>query len=140
MGNLNLRNITNHFQDVHLISLASWAAAKEIAPCDPGGPYVVTQEGFDPADLKMIPDEFVLGRSGQWLSLGQFFRMPVPERRTEFLFGTAAGVMAMMEKLPSKAVLLGAGAPTDGAAATPGTDEMAAVFHAEKNKLSRSKN
>jgi hypothetical protein len=91
MANLNLRNITNSFQDVRLASLASWSKANEITPRDRGGPYVVTQEGYDPEDLKVIPDEFVLGRSGKWLSIGLFYRMPVAERRAEFIFGTAAG-------------------------------------------------
>ena len=130
MSNLNLRNITNSFLDVRLISLASWRQANEISPRDHGGPYLVTQEGYDPEDLKVIADEFVLGRSGKWLSLGHFFHMSVPERRAEFIFGTAAEVMQMMEALPSNAVILRPGAkPAAGE-----TDEMAAAFHAERNK------
>ena len=38
MPNLNLRNITNNFQDVRLASLASWSKANEITPRDRGGP------------------------------------------------------------------------------------------------------
>jgi hypothetical protein len=53
--------------------------------------------------MTLTPDEFVLGRSGKWLSLGHFFKMPVPDRRAEFVFGTAAEVMQMMSDLPSKA-------------------------------------
>src|SRR5580765_2622373 len=89
MSNLNLRNITNSFLDVRLVSLKSWRQANEISPRDKGGPYVVLQEGYDAQDLTMTPDEFVLGRSGKWLSLGYFFKMPVAERREEFVFGTA---------------------------------------------------
>lgn len=100
MSNQNLRNLTNSFQDVRLVSLATWRQAAEISPRDRGGPYVVMQEGYDPEDTKMIADEFVLGRSGQWLSLGQFYQLPVPERRAEFIFGTAAEVMQMMGALP----------------------------------------
>src|SRR4051812_44412315 len=89
MSNENLRNITNNFQDVRLVSLASWKAAAEIMPRDRGGPYIVMQEGFDPEDLTLSADEFVLGRSGKWLSVGFFYQMPVPDRRSEFVFGTA---------------------------------------------------
>jgi hypothetical protein len=123
MSIANLRSITNHFLDVRLVSLASWRQANEILPRDRGGPYVVLQEGYDPEDLKMIPDEFVLGRSGKWLSLGYFFRMPVPERRAEFVFGTAA-----------EAVIFRPGDAAGAAPATAETDEMAAAFQAAKNQ------
>ena len=65
MSNVNLRNITNHFQDVRLASLASWKQAFEITPRDRSGPYVILQEGYDPDDMTMTADEFVLGRSGK---------------------------------------------------------------------------
>jgi hypothetical protein len=137
MSNLNLRNITNSFLDVRLVSLNSWRQANEITPRDHGGPYIVLQEGYDPEDLKMIPTEFVLGRSGKWLSLGHFFKLPVPERRAEFVFGQAAEVMQVMSNLPSKAAVLGhaakePAAPDEAKAAEP--DEMEAAFHAAKNK------
>ena len=101
-----LRNITNSFQDVQLASLATWKKASEVFPRDRGGPYVVLQEGYDPEDLTVTPDEFVLGRSGKWLSLSHFFRMPVPDRRSEFVFGTMAEVMEMMSNLPTKPQIL----------------------------------
>lgn len=132
MSNLNLKNITNNFQDVRLISLASWKAAAEITPRDRNGPYVVMQEGYDPEDMKMLADEFVLGRSGRWLSLGFFFQMPVPERRAEFVFGTAAEVMRTLQALPSKSVVWrpGTGAPATGPAEG---DEMAAALAAGRS-------
>lgn len=132
MTNPNLRNITNHFQDVRLISLRSWPQANEFEPRDKGGPYVVTQEGYDPADLTVQADEFVLGRSGKWLSLSLFFRMPVPERRAEFVFGTAAEVMNLMSTLPTKVSLFGREElpATESSPAQP--DEMAAAFNAGK--------
>jgi len=136
MSNLNLRSITNSFLDVHLVSLASWPKAVEISPRDRNGPYVVTQTGYDPNDMKLIADEFVLGRSGKWLSLSTFFRLPVEERRAEFVFGTAAEVMQTMSNLPSKAVMLGAAAKTEGAPVTPETDDMAAAFQAGKDQKS----
>jgi hypothetical protein len=133
MSNINLRNITNSFQDVRLVSLGSWRAAAEIVPRDRGGPYVVLQEGFDPEDLTMTADEFVLGRSGKWLSVGYFYKMSVPERRTEFVFGTAAEVMQMMQNLPPKPVLM---RPADNgkAASAPEGDEMAAALKAAQNQ------
>jgi hypothetical protein len=139
MNKIHLRNITNSFHDVRLASLASWRQAREISPRDRGGPYVVTQEGYDPEDLTMTPDEFVLGRSGKWLSLAHFFRMPVPERRAEFVFGTAGEIMQMMSNLPSKAQVTRPGAATaEGAAAAPETDEMAAAFKAGRGSPGKS--
>ncbi|HWN95380.1 MAG TPA: hypothetical protein VNT99_10140 [Methylomirabilota bacterium] len=132
MSNIYLRNITNHFQDVRLISLASWPAAREISPRDRGGPYMVTQEGYDPADLKVVADEFVLGRSGKWLSLRHFFQMSTPERRAEFVFGTVAEVMAMMRDLPTKVEIIRPGAAPESSAPAPEQDEMAAAFQAGK--------
>jgi hypothetical protein len=117
MSNENLRTITNHFQDVRLASLASWRQASEITPRDRGGPYVVTQEGFDPEDTSLTPDEFVLGKSGKWLSIGYFYKMPVPERRAEFVFGTAAEVMKMMGELPPKVQMLRHGRQRKGQSA-----------------------
>jgi hypothetical protein len=134
MANMNLRNITNDFQDVRLASLASWRQANEFNPRDRGGPYVVLQEGYDPDDTKVIADEFVLGRSGKWLSLGLFYKMPVPERRAEFIFGTAAEVMQMMSNLPSKAQVIRPGAPAEAGPAPGETDEMAAALQAGKNQ------
>jgi hypothetical protein len=134
MSNMKLRNITNNFQDVRLASLASWRQASEFNPRDRGGPYVVMQEGYDPQDPKVTPDEFVLGRSGKWLSIGLFYKMSVPERRAEFIFGTAAEVMQMMGSLPPNVQVIRPGAPEEAAPATPETDEMAAALQAAKGQ------
>jgi hypothetical protein len=139
MSNLNLRNITNSFQDVRLVSLSSWRQASEINPRDRGGPYVVLQEGYDPENLKVIPDEFVLGRSGKWLSLGFFYRMSVPERREEFVFGTAAEVMQMMSNLPPKVQVIRPGAAEEAAPARSEPDEMAAALQAAKGPSPEAK-
>lgn len=135
MRNVNLRNITNSFLDVRLISLATWRQAAEIMPRDKGGPYVVLQEGFDPRDLTATTSEFVLGRSGKWLALSQFYRLPVPERRAEFVFGTAAEVMQMMSDLPSKVQMLDEAATEAGTSDPPPQgDEMVAALQAGKNQ------
>lgn len=134
MSNANLRSITNQFQDVRLVSLASWRQAGEISPRDHNGPYVVLQEGYDPGDMKMIGDEFILGRSGKWLSLGHFYRLPVPERRAEFIFGMVAEVMQMMSELPSKVAMFGRPSQEEAAPADRGSDEMANAIQAAKQK------
>ena len=84
--------------------------AGEFNPRDRGGPYVVLQEGYDPEDPKVMADEFILGRSGKWLSLSFFYKMPVPERRAEFDFGTVAEVTQMMSHLTSKVQIIHPGA------------------------------
>lgn len=132
--NANLRYITNNFHDVRLLSLASWRRANEIFPRDRGGPYVVTQEGYHPEDMKMRADEFILGRSGKWLSLRHFFNLPVPKRREEFVFGTAAEVMRMMTDLPGKVSMVIAPEGHEEEAAIPENDEMAAAFKKAKEQ------
>jgi hypothetical protein len=134
MSNPNLRNITNHFLDAHLVSLASWKRANEISPRDRNGPYVVLQEGYDPGDMRMLADEFILGRSGKWLSLGLFYKLPVPERRAEFVFGTAAEVIQMMSDLPSKVVMFARPEAQEAGAPQPGSDEMMSAIQAGKNR------
>lgn len=125
------QTITNHFQDVSLISLQSWSVARDIQPRDANGPYVIVQEGFDPNDLTMTPDEFVLGRSGQWLATKFFYRLPVAERRAEFVFGTAAEVMTLMQSLSPNPVVMRPGRePEAGASAQP--DEMVTTFLTSK--------
>lgn len=132
MANLNLRNITNSFQDCRLVSLASWKRAADISPRDRGGPYVVLQEGYDPEDMRLIAEEFVLGRSGKWMSLGMFYKMPVEDRRAEYVFGTAAEVMQMMGNLASKAqILRPGGEPADAPAEN---DDMAAALNAGRQQ------
>ena len=134
MSNLNLRSITNSFLDVRLVSLSSWRQANEITPRDKGGPYVVLQEGYDPQDMKVVADEFVLGRSGKWLSIRHFYKLPVAERREEFVFGQASEVMQMMSNLPSKVEMFGRAKEETVEPAVPADDEMATAFQAAKNK------
>jgi hypothetical protein len=129
-----LTKITNNFQDVRLVSLASWRKASEIEPRDRNGPYVVTQEGYDPEDVTLSPDEFVLGRSGKWLSIAYFYQMPVPERRAEFVFGTAAEVMRILGDLPSKVAVMRPGGDAEKDAAGVPEDEMTAAFKAARGQ------
>jgi hypothetical protein len=132
MSNLNLRSITNNFGDVQLASLASWKGAAEFGPHDRGGPYVVIQQGYDPEDATVTPDEFVLGRSGRWMSLSLFYRLPVPERRAEFVYATAAEVMATMSTLPAKPQFIRPGKDAPVAGAVPEEDEMVQALKAAR--------
>jgi hypothetical protein len=131
MSNTNLRNITNSFQDVRLGSLSSWSRAGEFSPHDPGGPYVATQEGYDPDDATLTPDEFILRRSGEWLSLSHFFQLPEPDR-VEFVFRTAAEVMQLMNDLPPKVQIIRPSAKEKAAPAPAEVAEMAAALQQGK--------
>jgi hypothetical protein len=82
----------------------------------------------------MKADEFILGRSGKWLALGRFYQLPVPERRAEFVFGTAGEVMQMMEDLPPKVTVLGHVEKKEAAKSAPENDEIAAAILAWKNR------
>jgi len=109
MDQSTLHSITNDYQDVRLVSLKGWKRANEVSPRDNSGPYVVVQEGYDPEDLRMDYDEFLLGKSGVWISVGIFYRLPADLRVQEFIFGTAAEVIGLMEDLTGKAEVYGKG-------------------------------
>jgi hypothetical protein len=131
MSHADLRNLTNHFQDVRLIGLRNWKAAADISPRDRGGPYLVAQEGYDPDDLRVRVDEFVLGRSGKWVSVGVYLKMPLETRRAEFVFGTAAEVVRLMQDLPSRADVLRPQTESQPMI-SPEQDELNAAFLASK--------
>ncbi|MEK7952422.1 hypothetical protein [Luteolibacter soli] len=94
--------LSNHFSACRLVSLAKVKGASEFPNRDSRGPYVIMQHGYEPGDATMTGADYILGRSGAWLGTHWFIRMPVPERRKEFLFSTVAEVMEMMENLTSK--------------------------------------
>ncbi len=135
MNPTNLHRITNDFQLVRLVSLRKTSVASAIVPRDSGGPFMVAQEGYDPQDVKMTPDTFLLGRSGRWLSTADFFRMPVADRRREYVFGTAAEVATLLRELPSQPVIL---RPDDLPEAAPSseTDEMKTALDAARQSAS----
>jgi hypothetical protein len=101
-----LHSISNDYRNCRLLALNKWKRAHEVEPRDHGGPYAVIQEGYDPGDLYMNPDEFVLGRSGSWLPTGLFFQLPLDVRRREFVFGTAAEVIDLLLNLPADVKVL----------------------------------
>ena len=131
MSDLELHTLSNHFQAVRLVSLHTWSAAAEFPDRDAHGPYLVAQKAYAPEDPTLTPDEFILGRSGAWLSVARFFQLPVSDRRAEYLFATAAEVMAVLGELPPKPRVAGVRPPED-ASAVPADDaahdELKSVF------------
>lgn len=131
MSHQEVRSLSNSFQDVRLVSLASWSKAAEITPRDQGGPYVVIQEGYAPQDLAVTVHEYILSRSGKWLALGHFYHLPVAERRAEFVFGTAAEVMKVLGDLPGNVSVFGAGEPAEASPEDVAGDELTSVIRAK---------
>jgi hypothetical protein len=130
-----LHSLSNHFLDLRLVSLRSWRLAREVVPRDDGGPYMVVQAGYDPEDLRMQPDEFVLGRAGKWMPVGVMLRLPAELRRREFVFGMASEVMQLIDGLPRKAVVWSA---REGGAEVAGevvADELTEAFLVAKQGL-----
>lgn len=121
------QRLSNHFSASRLISLAKIKGASEFVPRDQNGPYVILQHAYDPGDATMRPADFLLGRSGHWLGTHWFFRMPVPERRREFLFGTLAEVMQLMESLTSEVRVIRA-KPDSATDEEPPEDEMRRII------------
>lgn len=91
--------LRNDPSSARLISLAKLAMAAEIDPRDTHGPYVIMQTGYVPGDMTMNAADYLLGRSGSWLAFHWFIRMPVQDRRAEFVFGTVSEVMVLLEEL-----------------------------------------
>lgn len=117
------QRLSNHFSACRLVSLAKLKAASEIIPRDSNGPYLIIQHGYEPGDAAMKGADYLLGRSGAWLGTHWFIRMPVPERRKEFIFGTVAEVMELMESLTSKVQVI-SGKPASVQDNSPVDEEM----------------
>lgn len=124
------QRLSNHFSACRLISLAKLKTAAEINPRDTNGPYLILQHGYEPGDPAMRPAEYLLGRSGAWLGTHWFIRMPVPERRKEFIFGTVAEVMELMESLTSKVNVV-SGKPDNLEEDTPVDEEMQKIIEGQ---------
>jgi hypothetical protein len=126
-----VRAITNNYQDVRLVSLRDWKRAQEVMPRDHGGPYAVLQEGYDSGDFKMLPEEFVLGKSGEWVSTGIFFKLPAELRRQEFVFGTAAEVIRLLAGLSGSPRIISKAAPL--VLPEPEDDELTQALRTSKS-------
>ena len=99
--------LSNNISACRLLSLAKHRLASEISPRDTHGPYIILQHGYEPGDATMKSADYLLGRSGSWLGTHWFIRMPLAERRKEFIFGTMAEVMELMDNLTSKVSVVG---------------------------------
>jgi hypothetical protein len=131
MASSNLHALSNNYEDVRLVSLKSWKRANEISPRDSSGPYTVMQEGYDPQDAKSERDEFLLGKSGEWVSVGVFYKLPTELRRQEFIFGTAAEVIGLLETLTGNAKIYRKGTVLEEP--EPGvTDDLNQAFQQSK--------
>jgi len=96
---MSSQRLSNHFSACRLISFAKVKMASAFPGRDTNGPYAILQQAYDPADPAMRPAEFLLGRSGAWLATHWFLRLPVDERRKEFIFATVGEVMELMQEL-----------------------------------------
>ena len=129
-----LRNITNQYQDVRLISLRDWRRVVGIEPHDQAGPYVIAQQGYDPKDPKLTPLDFVLGKTGEGVRVEMFYSLPLDTRRAEFIFSSAAEVMELMQSLPTQVKVVRSGKELSEQVEAPASDELnAAVLEASKD-------
>lgn len=132
-----IRSITNNYGDVRLVSLREWKNANLIQPRDNGGPYMVYQAGYDPMDPTMNYDEFVLGKSGEWITMGLFLKLPKEVRREEFVYGTAAQVIQLLENLFGKTKIIRTAeqaAQLHGQTEQPEHDDLTSAFAEAKDK------
>jgi hypothetical protein len=98
--------LSNDVSAARLISLTKLEMAAEIEPHDSHGPYVIVQTGYVPGDLSMKAADYLLGRSGEWLALHWFLRLPTEERNDEFVFGTVTEAMTVLEKLTGEVLVI----------------------------------
>jgi hypothetical protein len=131
-----LRSISNNYADVRLLSLRDWKDAGTIVPRDVGGPYMVVQEGYDPQDFKMRYDEFVLGRSGNWITVAVLLKLPREVRRNEYIFGTASEVIHLLQNLHGQAEVITSSAEANAlsTAAASEPDDLKAAFEQAKHQ------
>lgn len=93
------RPLRNDASASRLISLHHLEIAAAVEQHDPHGPYVILQTGYVPGDLSMKAADYLLGRSGEWLALHWFLSLPVSDRNDEFIYGTVAEAMILLEEL-----------------------------------------
>jgi hypothetical protein len=98
--------LSNDVSAARLISLTKLQIAAEIEPRDLHGPYVIFQTGYVPGDLTMKEADYLLGRSGEWLALHWFLRLPTAERNDEFVFGTITEAMTVLEELTGEVLVI----------------------------------
>ena len=98
--------LSNDVSAARLISLTKLEMAARIEPRDTHGPYVILQTGYVPGDLTMKAADYLLGKSGEWLALHWFLRIPASDRNDEFVFGTVTEAMTLLEELTGEVVVI----------------------------------
>ncbi len=99
MSEPSASTLSNSFLAVRLIALREWP----VMAMQGSGPFLVTQWALDPDDPGLDPDDFLLTRSGAWLRFESFLDLDWDLAREEACFDSAAEVMVLLERLPSKA-------------------------------------
>jgi hypothetical protein len=129
MSFLEPHAITNDYRHFRLVRLRTWKGAAQFEPRDQAGPYLVSQIGYDPADGTMTPEEFLLGQTGEWLSVGRFFRLTSAIRRRQFIHATVAEMMDVLRSLPAQATVMRIRGDQLGAPASDAEcEELKSVF------------
>lgn len=98
-------SISNDWQHFHLLSLDKVPALAGLASVPGHGPFVISQEGSAPGDLKFRSYQFLLTRENTWLPLFAFVKLPVEERRGLCIFAGVGDVMAQLATLLGPPVL-----------------------------------
>ena len=96
------RILSNDYQDVRLFSLHTWRDAASLQASPGYGPYVVMQTAIDPDNLRSIVEDFILARTGRWLPMDHFRRLPQETRRELFVYSAASEVIEVLRGLLGK--------------------------------------
>jgi hypothetical protein len=124
------QRLSNHSSACRVISLAKAKLASEFPGRDKNGPYVIRQTGYEPGDTTMRAGDYLLGRSGAWLGMHWFIRLPVPERRKEFIFDTLGEAMEVLGELTSKVEVIRE-KPASASDEAPEDDEIKQAIEAQ---------
>lgn len=90
---MNLRTITNHYGDFHVLDLDPSAAR---------GPFAVAQEGCAPGDDTARVKVFVLRRDGLWADVAYYLAGGGREKLEEILFLNTSDVMRLLQRLDGR--------------------------------------
>ncbi len=94
------RTITNRYQDFHLLDLS------RLMKTSAGrGPFLLVQDGCDPADPQMRECAFVLTKRGTWLHFYLYLALSEKVREQCAYFETVAEVLQRADTLPANVVV-----------------------------------
>jgi hypothetical protein len=92
--------ITNRSQDFKLLNLCQL-----VNHVEGRGPFMVTQDGCDPADPRMRECSFVLTKRGTWLHFYLYLALPETVRQKCAHFETVAEALQRAGSLPPEALV-----------------------------------